>query len=786
MSGLPREVLKWAQALDLSYSLKNPKRDFSNGFLVAEIVSRYWKGVPMHSIDNGTAIPKKRDNWETLQKIFRHKGIHFSKELIDGVILCKEDCAAELVGQLYMTLTARKLQQLPAIEAPEAANIPAFQRPNATALMRDITNSAKTDQIMGDLDVKVKETRANDVLKTHAESIQKEKAADPARFKPKAVRKMASMQPEDDESEANPASAVNFKEVTVRSIDTAMALRTLRTQQANASRSDLGLTGGYTDGGTPLSGGRPDGTLSTVGGERLGLTGGLTVREVLSREVWRVLGEASRDGSGDDGPKGRAVAFFWFVEHLRGGGGVDLDVRQAVWDGLLNKAKAIAAAVVEAPSELSVFATALAKIWGAPDGGDRKQAAMLLCCVGDEVAKEAPALARETFTAYLLHPLLSNPGFPAFDPASVETVMRVGTHWADAYDKTEYRSLLAGLAVPRLPGSIPTSPHASCSVLLTLALVRVEPSPFKSAMKDAEIAGCVFKRVFASLSDPDPTVRAAGLCLCAEAVAAGVVLPKEVEGQVSSVAECSGLSMEEKMAVLTVAAAMLEQASAGGDLEEETPLADREQEQLATKLAASVMARRLPVNARVFAASLFARFVSTANAVLARIYVATLASLPPPSLSDQLAPRPGTQTVTLPSRVLPGYPVSPAATTWDAAAVAFFAAELLAKSRSDATGTGSAASKLAVLQIIHAAVASNVSPPGSGDSLETWWQALQMASEELSSPQPSPEAEELVSGIVRLFFLTISNDPSIPHAEEAELMSKAKHWFMSVDFSSLP
>ena len=86
---MPRELTVWIQSLNLTYKITNPKRDLSNGWVFAEILSRYYPdNVEMYQYDNGFKLEKKQNNWEHLNKFFRKKGIPIGFADYDPVIHC--------------------------------------------------------------------------------------------------------------------------------------------------------------------------------------------------------------------------------------------------------------------------------------------------------------------------------------------------------------------------------------------------------------------------------------------------------------------------------------------------------------------------------------------------------------------------------------------------------------------------------------------------------------------------------------------------------------------------
>ncbi|KAI8800992.1 hypothetical protein BJ742DRAFT_47775 [Cladochytrium replicatum] len=145
MAGLQREVVRWLQSLDLSYPLHNPRRDFANGFLIAEIFSRYY----MHDLDvnlfyTGHSTEHKTKNWEQLAKFFKKHGIRIPSEAMDAVMQTADDAAVQFVQNIYTLLTGRRLQASEKVEE----QLPHYRIPTATFLLRIAPPSAKPDLVV--------------------------------------------------------------------------------------------------------------------------------------------------------------------------------------------------------------------------------------------------------------------------------------------------------------------------------------------------------------------------------------------------------------------------------------------------------------------------------------------------------------------------------------------------------------------------------------------------------------------------------------------------------------
>ena len=88
--------------------------DFSNGFLVAEIFSRYYdRDVEMHSFSNGIGMRCRRDNWRQLTRLFRRWGLEIQSGQIDDIMHGKGGSAAGFLEHIYTFLTKRTVQKPP-------------------------------------------------------------------------------------------------------------------------------------------------------------------------------------------------------------------------------------------------------------------------------------------------------------------------------------------------------------------------------------------------------------------------------------------------------------------------------------------------------------------------------------------------------------------------------------------------------------------------------------------------------------------------------------------------
>lgn len=211
-TGLPREILKWLQSLDLSYSVKNPRRDFSNGFLVAEIFSRYYQyDIQLHSYDNGSSLKKKLDNWHLLEKFYRKQNIAISREMIDGCIHNKDGAALEMIEYTYSALTNRNVATLKANAGSEVT--PSYAKATTSNLIKENIK---------DSEVKVSETlatqaKAQQIVEEHTEQLKHQRKMDIiAAAGDKRHERIESRKVGQDGTDA---PQMQFNEVKVKAVD---------------------------------------------------------------------------------------------------------------------------------------------------------------------------------------------------------------------------------------------------------------------------------------------------------------------------------------------------------------------------------------------------------------------------------------------------------------------------------------------------------------------------------------------------------------------------------------
>ena len=68
-SKLPREIWRWLLGFSLKGKTKNVRRDFSNGYVIAEVLHQYFPmDIQLPEFRNGESFPIKMANWQQLGK----------------------------------------------------------------------------------------------------------------------------------------------------------------------------------------------------------------------------------------------------------------------------------------------------------------------------------------------------------------------------------------------------------------------------------------------------------------------------------------------------------------------------------------------------------------------------------------------------------------------------------------------------------------------------------------------------------------------------------------------
>uniref|UniRef100_A0A8C4VMR4 Spermatogenesis-associated protein 4 n=1 Tax=Gopherus evgoodei TaxID=1825980 RepID=A0A8C4VMR4_9SAUR len=192
-TGLPRAVLRWLQSLDLSFFPRNFRRDFSNGYLIAEIFSWYYPGdIHSHSYENGASLATKLSNWSQLAQFFSKRNLKPVQELIDGTIHCKPGAAEMLVQDIYSMLTNGRIKniqdEVDFTDHYYQEQLPMVARSTAS---KAIKNNIKLTEIMMEPNINKNRQKVNAIINMHMQRRLVEREENPSEWFFKATQTLS-------------------------------------------------------------------------------------------------------------------------------------------------------------------------------------------------------------------------------------------------------------------------------------------------------------------------------------------------------------------------------------------------------------------------------------------------------------------------------------------------------------------------------------------------------------------------------------------------------------------
>ncbi|XP_019739432.1 spermatogenesis-associated protein 4 [Hippocampus comes] len=170
MTGLPRDVTRWLQGLELTVQLMNVRRDFASGYHVAEMFSRYYpRDFEMHSYSKGASFSAKQDNWNKIRRTLQKLRLHLTEKLVYGTIHCKPGAAELLVQQVYSVLTKHRPRtaQSPELDFSDQKYqqlLPPVARSTATSAVK---SNLRKSEIMALPDILTNGRRAEAIIGKH-------------------------------------------------------------------------------------------------------------------------------------------------------------------------------------------------------------------------------------------------------------------------------------------------------------------------------------------------------------------------------------------------------------------------------------------------------------------------------------------------------------------------------------------------------------------------------------------------------------------------------------------